>query len=753
MEITADFFMKKYILILTLLFGQCTHTHFSFNGDFENIDSISKKPIGWSFSFNEEQAAGYSTKLDSAVKQNGKYSISLQKINDKSEFGVIDYMIPEAFDGKVIELRGYMKTAGVKRGFAGLWLRLDGDGKMLGFENMQRQGIGGTKDWKQYIIKLPYPAGVKAIHFGGLNAGDGKAWFDNFELFIDDKPIEKVKQLILKKADTDTSFSRNSKISSILMTPRQITNLTITGQYWGFLKYHHPSVSQGDYNWDAELFRLLPGVINAKNNNQLSSVLEKYLDKLPAPKICKVCNERIDRNEVLKPDYGELLTGQFLSKSLTNKLDFIKNNRNIGENYWIGREWAGNPRFKNEKSYNSIAYPDAGFRLLSLYRYWSMINYYYPYKNLIGKDWNKVLIEFIPKFINASNGKEYTLVTLELIGKLKDCHANIMGGNPTLSSIKGNYAAPFQAKFIENKLVITGYYLDTLNIKDKLKIGDVISEINGKKVSDLIKTYLHIQPGSNYSAQLRDLPDNYLLRNNDPSLKIIVQRGNLTFPYDAPLADVRLTSFNNINYTKSTGHFLINNDIGYIYPARYRNDELLSIKKDFEHTKGIVIDMRCYPSDFMPFTFGNYIKSNQTDFVKFECFNISKPGSFIYSGKASNGGGIISNFYKGRIIVIVNSTTQSQAEYTTMAFQSSPNVKVIGSQTAGADGNVSLIRLPGNIATAISGMGIFYPDGTPTQQVGVKIDYVIKPTIRGIRQGKDELLEKAIHIIEKNELK
>ena len=274
------------------------------------------------------------------------------------------------------------------------------------------------------------------------------------------------------------------------------------------------------------------------------------------------------------------------------------------------------------------------------------------YKGISGVNWSKFISanqtfvidatvhseyfnhsEFIPKFINASDAREYTLVTLELIGKLKDCHANIMGGNPTLNSIKGNYAAPFQAKFIENKLVITGYYLDTLNIKDKLKIGDVISEINGKKVYDLIKTYLHIQPGSNYSAQLRDLPDNYLLRNNDPSLKIIVQRGNLTFPYDAPLADVRLTSFNNINYTKSTGHFLINNDIGYIYPARYRNDELLSIKKDFEHTKGIVIDMRCYPSDFMPFTFGNYIKSNQTDFVKFECFNISRPGSFIYSGK------------------------------------------------------------------------------------------------------------------------
>ena len=98
---------------------------------------------------------------------------------------------------------------------------------------------------------------------------------------------------------------------------------------------------------------------------------------------------------------------------------------------------------------------------------------------------------------------------------------------------------------------------------------------------------------------------------------------------------------------------------------------------------------------------------------------------------------------KGKVVVIVNSTSQSEAEWTTMAFQSSPNVKVIGSKTAGADGDFSEIVLPGGLNTGISGIGVFYPDGKPTQRVGVKIDEVIYPTINGIKLGKDELLEKA----------
>jgi C-terminal processing protease CtpA/Prc len=47
----------------------------------------------------------------------------------------------------------------------------------------------------------------------------------------------------------------------------------------------------------------------------------------------------------------------------------------------------------------------------------------------------------------------------------------------------------------------------------------------------------------------------------------------------------------------------------------------------------------------------------------------------------------------------------------------------------------------------ISGIGVYYPDGTETQRVGIVPDIEIRPTIGGIRNGKDELLEKAIELI------
>lgn len=83
-----------------------------------------------------------------------------------------------------------------------------------------------------------------------------------------------------------------------------------------------------------------------------------------------------------------------------------------------------------------------------------------------------------------------------------------------------------------------------------------------------------------------------------------------------------------------------------------------------------------------------------------------------------------------------------------MAFRKAKNAIVIGSQTAGADGNVTpMFNLPGGISTVFTGLGVYYPDGKETQRIGIVPDVIVKPTIKGISEGKDEILDKAMEII------
>lgn len=82
-----------------------------------------------------------------------------------------------------------------------------------------------------------------------------------------------------------------------------------------------------------------------------------------------------------------------------------------------------------------------------------------------------------------------------------------------------------------------------------------------------------------------------------------------------------------------------------------------------------------------------------------------------------------------------------------MALRTAPDVTIVGSPTAGADGNVSLITLPGGVRTYFSGLGVYYPDRSPTQRIGIVPDIVSMPTIAGIQNGVDEVLEEALALL------
>ena len=734
--------------LLSLLLTGCLTAQTGYSFDMEDINPSTKLPSGWLAQFTEAQKKGYPVKIDSVVKKDGRYSLSIEKGIGEGQFGVTNMYIKPVFSGKRIRLTGYLKTENITNGFAGLWMRVDGPNGSLAFDNMQSRGIKGTTDWQQYSIDLDYnEEEAVGIYIGGLMTGSGKMWIDNLELLVDGQPLAKAAptKKVPVKARLDTAFSNGSGITLITADEQTTTRLTNLGMLWGFLKYYHPAIAKGDYNWDAELFRILPKFLAAPNTAAANDVLEQWLDALPKPRSCKTCKEVVKAGTVkLMPDYGDIFNKDNFSKSLQDKLTYIKKNRSQGKQYYIGIAGAGNPDFLNENRYVRMPYPDAGYRLLALYRYWNMIQYFYPDKHLIGEDWNKVLSEFIPVFSQAADTTAYHLACLQLIARIHDTHANIWGSDPVLDNYIGKYYPPVKTRFIEGALVVTGYYTDSAGIKDKLLKGDIITKVDGSSIDTLIKKFLYIAPASNYETQLRDLPGK-ILRGRTAKVSISVERNGLTFPLEIDRYERALLKMQ-IDYDPhptDSSYRLLDGNIGYIYPGKYHNRQLPAIQQLFKDTKAIIVDMRCYPTEFMPFTFGNYIKSGISSFAKFGQINLSTPGMITISEPISNGSNN-TDHYKGKIIVIVDATTQSSAEYTTMSFQSASNTTVIGSTTAGADGNVSAIYLPGNIFTYISGLGVLYPDGRESQRVGVRIDIPVLPTIKGIREGRDEMLEKAI---------
>ncbi len=711
------------------------------NLDIENV--VKGKAVDWTDFGNEKYVLG----VDSTVVHGGKYSLSIANTTDLVDFRAWNFTLPHNYEGTRIILSGYLKTENVTDGFAGLWMRID---PSIAFSNMKDKGIKGTNDWQKFEIALDMnPQETEQIVLGCLLVGKGKVWVDDLEVHIGRKELKDAKVFEKNKypADLDTEFAQGSKINDFTPNATQLANLKTLGLVWGFLKYHHPEIAKGNYNWDFELFRVTPKILAAKNLTERDAVLLEWIQKLGPVKEGKL--EKFSPSEIkIAPDLDWLNKSGF-SAELQNELLKIKNADRSDKNYYIGlHPNVGNPDFKNEAAYSNLSSPDAGYRLLALYRYWNMIQYYFPYKNLIEEDWKNVLEEFIPKTLAAKDKIEYTVTMLELIARIHDTHANVWGNNKSLTEYKGRLFPPFETTFIENQAVVTDYYDDKLGAETTLQKGDIITKINDKDVSEIVKERLKRTPASNYPTQLRDLGFG-LLRTNDTLLNVTYKRNNQLFTHAVKTyLPSKINIYKKYEAKEGSSFKLIDKDIVYIDHGMLKKTDLEQISKELQNAKALIIDDRNYPSEFPLFQLGKLLVPNKSDFVKFSNGSIKTPGLFTYT-KPLDVGAANSNYFKGKVIILVNETTQSSAEYHAMAYRTAPNATVIGSTTAGADGNVSDIKLPGGISSMISGIGIYYPDGKETQRIGIVPDIEVKPTIEGIKSGKDEVLDKALEFIRK----
>jgi C-terminal processing protease CtpA/Prc len=99
--------------------------------------------------------------------------------------------------------------------------------------------------------------------------------------------------------------------------------------------------------------------------------------------------------------------------------------------------------------------------------------------------------------------------------------------------------------------------------------------------------------------------------------------------------------------------------------------------------------------------------------------------------------------------MLIDERAISQAEHTGLFLEAANGTKFIGSPTAGANGDVTSFCVPGGIWISFTGQAVRHADGRQLQRVGLQPDIAVRPTLKGIRAGKDEVLERAVEYLTK----
>ncbi len=506
---------------------------------------------------------------------------------------------------------------------------------------------------------------------------------------------------------------------------------------WGFLKYYHPEVAKGKLDWDSVFMTKAKTLYSLDTKESINTFYSDWINSLGNVPSCKGCKQKPDVDKNF--DNGWLSDETYFSPAVIKQLKWIEANRNTGDNYYVKlKKPLLIPDFSNEKTYEGAVFPSAEMRLLALGRYWNVIQYYFPYKYAIGRDWKTVLPEFIPKFYQPADTMAYHLALKELVATINDSHANI--STPYLNRWIGGRWVPFMFTIIDNKAVVSSFFNDTLAKANDIQLGDAIVSINNKPVADIIKEKWKYSSGSNDAVKIRGM--SYMLFNgHTDSVHIRYER-------DGVLQEKNIGRYiySDLHYTFRNGgpdsFRILPGNIGLVNLGWLQLARVKEVMQSFANTKAIIFDVRGYPNGVL-YTLAEYLNPQSTPFVKFMKADEDLPGDFQYTTTTSCGSRN-KKYYKGKVIMLFNEYSQSHAEFTLMALKTAPNSIAIGSQTSGADGNVCYLQLPGNYKTLFTSIGVYYPDGIETQRIGIVPDIVIKPTIAGLKAGKDELLERAI---------
>ncbi|MGD2089277.1 MAG: S41 family peptidase [Candidatus Aminicenantes bacterium] len=525
----------------------------------------------------------------------------------------------------------------------------------------------------------------------------------------------------------------------------QTTRLAALAKVWGLLKYYHPEVAKGEIDWDAALISAIPAVKAAEDFDSFNQEIDNLI--LEAGDV-----DQSDYNPGVPAHPNESLfkwvkDTSIFDNEVIKKLKTVQKKHEPVENYYVqAAPYVGNTTFENEKPYSAPYYPDENYRLLALFRYWNIIQYFFPYKDDMDRDWEPVLEEFIPRLLEAGYAMEYHLTIKELTTQLNDSHAYT--DSPYLYYFFGYYYAPFQVRYIQNQTIVTRVFPELMDPADTVQVGDIILKRNGTDIDTFRNDMRKYVEASNEPALQRNISV-YVVRGKSNQLNFTILRGgqvtNVTVP--GYFSSVYYGAMNAADNQLEKWKILPGN-IGYVHMGILQVEDVDQMMMDLMYTRAIVFDVRNYPL----FTVGYisyYLNPTPEEYAKYTIPDLDYPGEFNFT-ETHKIGEDNPDYYKGRVVLLVDEWTQSHAEWTCMLFQTAPDVTIIGSQTAGADGNVSYFYLPGNIITVFTGIGVYYPDGTPTQRIGIVPDINVRPTIAGIQQGQDEVLQRAIQFIQDN---
>lgn len=375
------------------------------------------------------------------------------------------------------------------------------------------------------------------------------------------------------------------------------------------------------------------------------------------------------------------------------------------------------------------------FRKGNVINVYNVIQHFYPYFDVVDVNWDNEFTKALSRCFTDVSVKDHLITLEKFTAPLKDGHVFVN------SSLLRTATPSIMWEWIENKLVITHDFYGNLNIH----VGDIVTQINGvssekyfeeinSRISAGTKGWLDYranrlsligESGSIMKLTINDKPINVTCNDN---------------PYE-----MELTLMKNEKRYRQIG-----DSIWYLNMDVIEMDTINKLLPSLEKCKAIICDARGYPKGNEEFithlmqmddTTTSWMQIPQIIYPDHENIVGYYKANWIPMMKARKP-------YLGnkKIVYIIDGSAISYAESCLGYIEGYQLAVLVGQPTAGTNGNINPFELLGGYTISWTGMKVLKHDGSQHHGIGILPNVYVTKTIQGIKDGRDEFLDKAIEI-------
>jgi len=567
---------------------------------------------------------------------------------------------------------------------------------------------------------------------------------------------------LLTFAEQNTSSVKPKARSPKALTERGKQNLVAFANLYGYVRFFYPGDKAARVNWDEFAIHAINEIEPAKTPVELANALTAIFAPV-APEV------RVYLTGSRPPDSPSLVDGNQVVVWKHMGLGVVKNSSfsspYLSQRAIESREKAISlltsyraalsggvscivplalPKDNTEPlvvpaastSTVSSSADDRAVRLADVVITWNIIKYFYPYSDTVHVDWPSALSESLSSAAGNTSDAEFSFTLRKLVAASHDGHGNVFERGHSAELVP-----PVLWTWTEGQIV-------ALNTDGKTDVqpGDRLISIDGSPALEALSREETLWSGATEQWVRYRALNHLLARSSGSAIQVEIEpfaqpgtRKSLSLSCTEPsyiLTEPRPSKISEVD-----------SGIYYVDLNRITDEDFSKQIDQLAKASAIIFDMRGYPRNIQrPFAILGHLTHSELTSAQFLVPEITTPDP---KSVVLHGGGDwhippVSPYLPAKRFFLVDGRVISYAESIMGIVEYYKLGEIVGSTTAGTNGNVDQYVLPDGYKITWTGMKVVKQDGATHHGVGIQPTIPVSPSRAGIAAGKDEVLERAL---------